>query len=255
LPRARDLTRVTASTAGAPAASVVEALGVAQLIYRERVGSTMDEVHALAAQGAPAGTVVLASMQEAGRGRGGRPWLSEPDAGLWCTVLERPSDSRALDVLALRVGLSLADALTPLVSDAIGLKWPNDLLLGRRKLAGILIEVRWRDGRPEWVAIGIGINRRVPHEYPFAAAIREDVPRDQLLQAAVPAVRAAARGIGALTEAECARWASRDAAAGRPVREPVAGIVQGITPSGAVCIRLEDGTQREVSSGSLVFAD
>ncbi|MBY0488239.1 MAG: biotin--[acetyl-CoA-carboxylase] ligase [Gemmatimonadaceae bacterium] len=246
---------MTAPSAGAPTASVIEALGVTQLIYRERVGSTMDEVHRLAAEGAPAGTVVLASMQEAGRGRSGRPWLSEPDAGLWFTVLERPDDARALEVLALRVGLSLAEALTPLVHDAIGLKWPNDLLLGRRKLAGILIEVRWRDARPEWVAIGVGINRRVPEDYPMAAAVRSDVSRDVLLQAAVPAVRAAARGLGALTATECAAWAARDAAAGRPVREPVAGVVEGITPQGAVVIRTDDGRSRAIQSGSLVFAD
>lgn len=243
------------SPLGAPEAAVVAALGVSQFVYRERVGSTMDEVHALAANGAPAGTMVLASTQDAGRGRGGRPWLSEPDAGLWFTILERPDDARALEVLALRVGLSLADALTPLVSASIGLKWPNDLLVERAKLAGILIEVRWRDGRPEWVAIGVGINRRVPDDFPLAAAVRADVSRDTLLVAAVPAVRAAARGLGALTDVECAAWASRDAAAGRPVREPLSGVVQGITPQGAVCIRDDEGRLRAISSGSLVFAD
>ena len=243
------------SPLGAPPATVVAALGVSRFVYRERVGSTMDEVHALAATGAPAGTMVLASAQDAGRGRGGRPWLSEPDAGLWFTVLERPDDARALEVLALRVGLSLADALTPLVSAPIGLKWPNDLLVARAKLAGILIEVRWRDGRPEWVAIGVGINRRVPDDFPLAAAVRADVSRDTLLLASVPAVRAAARGLGALTDAECQAWASRDAAVGRPVREPLAGVVQGITPQGAVSIRADDGRLRAISSGSLVFAD
>lgn len=239
----------------APSPAIVATLGVSQFVYRERVGSTMDEVHALAADGAPSGTVVLASMQDAGRGRGGRPWLSEPDAGLWFTVLERPSDVRALDVLALRVGLNLANALEDLVDGAIQLKWPNDLLVNRRKLAGILIEVRWRDGRPEWVAIGVGINRRVPEDYPLAAAIRSDVPRDLLLQRAVPAVRDAACGLGALTEQECVRWASRDAAAGRAVREPLAGTVEGISAQGALRVRDDSGHVREISSGSLVFAE
>ncbi len=239
----------------APSPEIVAALGVSQLVYRERVGSTMDEVHALAADGAPAGTVVLASMQDAGRGRGGRPWLSEPDAGLWFTVLERPSDVRALDVLALRVGLNLANALDDLVDESIQLKWPNDLLVNRRKLAGILIEVRWRDGRPEWVAIGVGINRRVPEDYPLAAAIRSNVSRDLLLQRAVPAVRAAACGLGALSEQECALWTVRDAAAGRAVREPLAGTVQGISAQGALRVCDDLGNVREISSGSLVFAE
>lgn len=237
----------------APSPDIVAALGVSQFVYRERVGSTMDEVHALATNGAASGTVVLASMQDAGRGRGGRPWLSEPDAGLWFTVLERPSDVRALDVLALRVGLNLANALDDLVDGSIQLKWPNDLLVNRRKLAGILIEVRWRDGRPEWVAIGVGINRRVPDDYPLAAAIRANVSRDLLLQRAVPAVRAAAFGLGALSADECALWALRDAAAGRVVREPVAGTVQGISAQGALRVRDDSGVVREISSGSLVF--
>lgn len=215
----------------------------------------MDAVHALAEQGAPAGTAVLASTQHAGRGRGGRAWLSEPDAGLWFTLLERPADVRALDVLALRVGLQLADALEPLVHGPVSLKWPNDLLVGRRKLAGILIEVRWRDGRPEWVAIGVGINRRVPEDYPLAAAVRPDISRDELLTLAAPAVRTAARGLGPLSATEGTRWAQRDAAAGRAVREPVAGVVQGITAGGAIRILDESGREREINSGSLVFAD
>jgi BirA family biotin operon repressor/biotin-[acetyl-CoA-carboxylase] ligase len=240
---------------GAPSPDVVARAGITELAYHEVVGSTMDEAHALAEQGARAGTVILASAQEAGRGRGGRPWLSEPDAGLWFTMIERPADVRALDVLALRVGMHLADALEPAVQGRIGLKWPNDLLIERRKLAGILIEVRWREGRPEWVAIGVGINRRVPDDYPLAAAVRGDVSRDELLVLAVPAVRAAAREVGPLSAEEGARWSQRDVAAGRLVREPVAGVVQGITPQGALCVRDETGRVREVTAGSLVFAD
>ena len=241
--------------AGAPAPGTIAALGVPSLVYHQRTDSTMDEAHALAAQGAPAGTVVLASCQNAGRGRGGRPWRSEPDAGLWLTIIERPDDARALDVLALRVGLALAQVLEPCVHGAITLKWPNDLLIARRKLCGILIEARWRDGRPEWAAIGVGINRRVPDNYPLAASVRPDISRDALLLASVPAIRSAARGRGPLTLAECEAFATRDAARGRVVREPVAGVVQGITPLGALRVLDEAGRLREISSGSLVFAD
>ena len=154
---ASDDVRVTA-----PSPLLVSQLGLARLDYHVRVTTTMDVAHALAEEGAPAGTLVLASSQAAGRGRSGKSWTSEPDAGLWCTLIERPRDARALEVLALRVGLHLADALAPLVDGAVQLKWPNDLYVHDRKLGGILIEVRWRDARPEWVAIGVGINRVVP---------------------------------------------------------------------------------------------
>ena len=255
----------------------------------------MDVAHAIAADGAPAGTLVLAASQEQGRGRSGKHWLSAPDAGLWCTFIERPRDARALDVLALRVGLHLAEALDALVDSAregpVQLKWPNDLWLASGKLGGILIEARWRDGVPEWVAIGVGINRRQvengqgtagaqgappqgappqgapPQGAPpqgtslqgapplRTATVRADVSRDALLQAVVPALRRAAAMAGPLGEAECAAWARRDRMVGRVVRSPSPGVVEGITADGAVVIRGPDGVARSLQSGSLEEAN
>lgn len=237
----------------APPASLAAELGLARLDYHVRVTSTMDVAHALAEEGAPSGTLVLASAQAAGRGRSGKSWLSAPDAGLWCTLVERPQDAGALDVLALRVGLELAAALDPLVSGPVQLKWPNDLQVARRKLAGVLIEVRWRGSRPDWVAIGVGINRQVPSELADATAVREDVSRDDLLRAVAPALRRAAQRSGSLTPAECAQWDERDAAVGRHVISPADGIVTGITRSGGLRVLRDDGTEQVHHSGSLLF--
>lgn len=236
--------------------AVVAALPLARLDYRESVASTMDEAHALAQAGAPAGTLVLARRQVAGRGRGGRRWQSAPDAGFWGTFIERPRDADTLSVLALRVGVALAEALEPLVDGPIGLKWPNDLLIAGGKLAGILIEARWRDGQPEWVAIGIGVNRRRPPApvEPMAlpiATVRADVTIERLLTAIVAPVRAAAAARGLLTAAECDRWAVRDAARGHWTSQPIAGTVEGITVAGGVRIRSHDGVVQTVQSGSL----
>ena len=112
--------------------------GLAALVHHARIGSTMDEAHRLAHAGAAAGTLVVADAQDGGRGRGGRSWSSEPEAGLWMTLIERPRDLAAIDVLALRIGMALADALAPYSDGAIALKWPNDLYVGAGKLAGIL---------------------------------------------------------------------------------------------------------------------
>lgn len=237
----------------APSPELAGQLGLARLDYHVRVTSTMDVAHALAEDGAPAGTLVLASAQASGRGRSGKSWASEPDAGLWCTLLERPQDSRALEVLALRVGLQLADVLTACVEAPVQLKWPNDLLVQGRKLAGILIEVRWRDAKPEWVAIGVGINRVVPASFPDVAHVRDDISRDSLLSLVAPALRRAAAAHGPLTAEECRVWAARDFAVGRHVTSPAAGIVQGITPQGAVRIATEHG-EIACQSGSLLFA-
>lgn len=237
-----------------PSPSLAAECGLARLEHYAVVGSTMDEAHRLAQAGAVAGTLVLADAQDGGRGRGGRSWASEPDAGVWLTLIERPRDPRALDVLALRIGLALAEALEPFCEGPIMLKWPNDLHVGTGKLAGILIEARWRESVPEWVAIGVGVNRRVPAAYPQAASVRADIPRDDLLRAMLPAMREAASRSGSLTPAECAAWAERDLAFGRQILEPHAGRAMGIDATGALRIADADGTTLTARSGSLVLA-
>jgi len=237
----------------APSPELAAQLGLARLDYHVRVTSTMDVAHALAEDGAPAGTLVLASAQSSGRGRSGKAWASEPEAGLWCTLIERPEDTRALDVLALRVGLQLAVALEPSVDAPVRLKWPNDLFVGDRKLGGILIEVRWREAKPEWVAIGVGINRTAPASYPEVAHVRTGITRDALLAQVVPALRRAAAAHGPLGGEDCAAWAARDLAVGRRVTSPADGIVHGITPQGAVLIETAHGAIA-CQSGSLLFA-
>jgi BirA family biotin operon repressor/biotin-[acetyl-CoA-carboxylase] ligase len=218
----------------------------------ERVSSTLDVAHAIAPD-APSGTLILAEEQVAGRGRHGRRWTSEPGVGIWLTLIERPRDPQALDVLALRCGLEAAAALAPLAGGRICVKWPNDLHVGDGKLAGILIETRWRGTAPEWVAIGFGLNVVAP-DVPTARGLRAGVPRIDALTALVPALRRAANAIGHLTPLECETWRARDLAAGRDVLEPAVGEVQGITPSGELRIREADGVVRAYRSGSLTFA-
>ena len=229
-------------------------LGLLQVVHEQQVESTMDDAHALAAQGAPAGVLVVADRQLRGRGRSGREWESADGAGLWMTLLERPDDPRIIGVLALRLGLTLSDALAPFVDAPVSLKWPNDLYVRSGKLAGILVEARWRESVVDWVAIGVGINRRVPAGFPGAAAIRAGVSRVDLLTAIIPRLRLAASTRGHLSDTECTAWAARDLARGRRVREPAIGVVQGIAPDGALLVRsAESGRVEPHYAGSLVF--
>lgn len=242
-----------------PLEMAVRSVGVTGFVHQAEVTSTMDVAHQLAAEGAPAGTLVLADRQRFGRGRTGKLWASEDGAGVWCTMIERPEEPTAFGVLSLRVGLLLAAALDAFADTRIQLKWPNDLFTPDGKLGGILTEARWRGDRIEWVAIGIGINRRVPSELlgpaVRVAAVRAGVPVLQLLPAVARAVREAAAIAGPLTVAERERWASRDIARGRAIIAPLVGTVQGLAADGGLQVRDEQGVIRTVQSGSLQFLD
>lgn len=233
-------------------AELARRLDLPRVAWLVSVASTMDEAHALAAGGAPAGTLVLADMQTQGRGRGGKQWTSRPGAGLWMTLIERPFDASGLDVLSLRVGLWAALVLDRFAPSAVQLKWPNDLMLAEGKLGGILVEARWREQRPEWVAIGIGVNLALPYGVPQAASLGAGTSRSELLAELVPAIRGAAAARGALTPRELQTFAGRDWARGRRVVAPATGTVAGISPAGAALIATPQGMV-SCTSGSLVF--
>ncbi|HEU4721602.1 MAG TPA: biotin--[acetyl-CoA-carboxylase] ligase [Gemmatimonadaceae bacterium] len=238
---------------GRSAAELEALLGGPCVALHASVTSTLDEAHAMASS-APPGTLVLADEQTAGRGTHGRRWASPRGAGVWLALIERPGDASALDVLSLRCGLYAAEALDALADARIGVKWPNDLQLGGRKLAGVLIETRWRGGSAEWVAIGFGLNV-LPPTLATAAGLPAGRTRIEALTLLVPALRRAAAARGHLTDDELARWASRDVARGRTAAAPTSGVVEGITASGALVVRTQDGSIARFRTGSLTFAE
>lgn len=136
-------------------------------------GSTNDDARALARAGAPEGTVVLASRQTSGRGRLGRSW-SSPAGGVYLSAVLRPSLAPVeMGPLALVVGLGIARGLDRL-GVTVGLKWPNDVLMSGRKLAGILLEMTAEGDRVDWVVVGLGINVRRPDDAHDDAAYLTD---------------------------------------------------------------------------------
>jgi len=158
-----------------------------------RVESTQPIAFAIAADGAPDCSVVIADSQAAGRGRRGRPWHDEPGASLLVSIVLRPRVPAArLATLSLTAGVALAEALERAAGLDARLKWPNDVLVGGRKLAGILLESRLGvapAGGSAVVALGIGVNltqRTFPVELrDRATSVRlaggRDVDRDGLL--------------------------------------------------------------------------
>lgn len=127
--------------------------------------STMDAAAALAMAGAAHGVVVAADTQTAGRGRRGTTWASPPGAGLYFSFTARPSSGTAISLLTLAAGLGVRDGVAAATGLSADLKWPNDLLVGRHKLAGILAEGLALGAPEQAVIIGVGLNVQ-PAAYP-----------------------------------------------------------------------------------------
>lgn len=242
-----------ASYDGRSKADLAAVLSVPSVVLYDEVSSTLDIVHAFGEEGAPAGTLVLADSQSAGRGRMGRTWHSERGRGIWLTLLERPLGDETLSVLSLRIALALAPALDLYAAAPVRLKWPNDIYAGPRKLAGVLLEARWRGARLDWLAVGVGINVQAPcgHE---AASLTAGTERVAVLRAVLPGLRRAVATTGPLTHEELSGFAARDLAVGEACELPVPGRVAGIDAHGALLIDTAVG-RAAFHGGSLVLAN
>lgn len=239
---------------GAGHEAIERMLELSRVEILETTTSTLDVAHRLAAEGAPAGTLVIADEQTAGRGRGGKTWESSPGAGLWLTLIERPADTSGIGVLSLRVGLAAAEALDRFAPEPIRLKWPNDLYIDQGKLGGILVEARWREQSVEWVAIGVGVNVEAPINVERAVGLEEGTDRLDVLGELVPAMVAAARATGPLNANEMEEFDARDLARGRRCVEPAVGRVAGITSTGELLVAMADSVA-PFRTGSLVLED
>lgn len=137
--------------------------------YEPTITSTNDVLKQMAAQGAPHGTVLIAGHQTGGRGRLGRSFLSPPDVGIYLSMLLRPSSPPdQLMHLTCAVGNAVCDAIESVVGIRPGIKWTNDIVCRKRKLAGILTEMVFGTGQQiDCAIIGIGINcTQSPGDFP-----------------------------------------------------------------------------------------
>lgn len=128
------------------------------------VSSTNDALRGMAVAGAPSGTAVLAESQHAGRGRGGKRWFSPPRLNLYASVLLRPEiPLSSVPVFRLLAPLGVSDAIR-IEGLFAAIKWPNDVVVGRQKVAGTLVECSTHDGDVQHVILGIGVNLNVGRE-------------------------------------------------------------------------------------------
>jgi BirA family biotin operon repressor/biotin-[acetyl-CoA-carboxylase] ligase len=224
--------------------------------------STSSELMRRSERGAPAGTVIVADRQTAGRGRRGRSWLSESESGLTFSLLWRFDGPLAqLSGLSLAIGVALAQALERLGAAGVCLKWPNDVLLREAddyaKLAGILIELS-SDRRGAQAIIGIGLNLQPPSaDLPQAAAGLSQaliaLPERHVVLAGILAALAEVLDVFAVNgfSAIKSEWQQRHAWQGQRVRilleqaeSAQGGICLGVDDDGALLLETSAGIER-----------
>jgi BirA family biotin operon repressor/biotin-[acetyl-CoA-carboxylase] ligase len=229
--------------------------------------STNTEAARQAALGAPEGLCVVAREQTAGRGRRERSWVSPKDAGLYLSVVLRPTlEARHWPLITLAAALAVRDALGEACGLGADIKWPNDLLAGGRKLCGILAETA--DGaRGGAVVLGVGVNLRrgsFPEELSdTATSVEEQTGRAPDAERVLAALtRALARYYATLharggAEEILGEWQrSSSYAHGRRVRVALAGesfegLTRGLDSDGALRVETEEGTVRIVRAGDV----
>lgn len=224
-----------------------------------RVTSTLDVLHEYASRGAPHGTVVVADEQLEGRGTRGRTWYSSP-GGLWYSILYRDGHEAAVEVLSLRIGLTLARVIESVVPEVrLGLKWPNDLMLSDRKLGGVLCEARWQGASLGWIAVGIGINisNPIPPGLETSAgsldSVRKGLTAEQLIAPLTNALRTLPLSSAVLSAAELGELQGRDWLQGKQLAEPVPGIARGIQADGSLRVERPDGVTLPVRAGHILL--
>jgi BirA family biotin operon repressor/biotin-[acetyl-CoA-carboxylase] ligase len=232
----------------------------------QTIDSTNEEARRCAAAGERGPLWILAERQTAGRGRRGRVWASA-EGNLSATLLLRPGKPAGeCAQLSFVAAVAACDTLSDLARAAeVRVKWPNDVLAGGKKIAGILLESASTGADPIWLAIGIGINLKAhPTDVEFPATslpalgVAAPVPRDALLHLAVAFAKWyelwRADGFAPIRDA----WLARAAGLGKRIRarlqnEETMGVFEGIDTNGALLLREAQDRVRAIAAGEVFF--
>lgn len=236
------------------------------------LASTNASMSVLGRLGEPEGTVILADRQTAGRGQADKVWISPPGCNLYVSILLRPSITPTqVPLISLLVAVALVDALRR-QGVVCGIKWPNDVLIQRHKVAGILAELELHQETVEFVVVGIGVNVNMTQETlqhhlgPVAQtatsvqiALGHEVPREALLAGLLASLeqwytRLIARGETGLQEA----WEARSVMRGQRITAQTAeatwqGTAEGIDQTGRLLLRRDDGVLLTLTSAQVRF--
>lgn len=237
-----------------------------ELVFLPEVGSTNEVARRLGQEGAAEGTVVVADYQSGGRGRLGRRWEAPPGTSLLLSLLFRPPLAPAqMQRLTMACGLAVADAIGSQTGLEVGLKWPNDVVLGDQKVGGILTELEVQGSAVAFAVVGIGLNVNLDPDAlgkdllvqatSLSQALGRPVPRLPLLLALLEAAEARylalRQGLSPHRE-----WAARLATLGHRVTvsdagRSLEGVAEGVDANGALQLRLDDGQLETVWAGDV----
>ena len=233
--------------------------------FLTEVGSTMQAAGDWARNGAPAGATLATDHQTQGRGRRGRSWQDPPGGSLLASIVLRPGlQAAAAGWLPLAVAVGAARAIEQVAGGAPGIKWPNDLLHGGRKLAGILVELTMDEQEVRHAVAGIGLNvhqESFPQEFAERAtslrlAFGYKGTRAELLAALVPEVLAAVGRLETEPAALQTEWRSRSVNLGREVELSTAqgslrGLAVDVDEVGRIVLEGPDGRRQAFAAGEI----
>jgi BirA family biotin operon repressor/biotin-[acetyl-CoA-carboxylase] ligase len=232
------------------------------LHHVDRCSSTQDVARELAGEGAGEGLVVVAEEQERGRGRRGRSWASDR-GGLWLSILLTPGAPALLGPLSLALGVAVAKAVRALYGLEARVKWPNDVEVGGRKVAGVLIEAASSPGSLLTVVAGIGVNVNNPLPEALrgkAASLREllgrSLPRRPLLAKLLVEVDRVYTKLEADPQGVLEEWLLYSSTVGRAVRVVTedgeyCGVAVGLAEDGGLVVDVS-GEKRVFRVGEVV---
>ena len=238
------------------------------------LASTNTYLYALGRQGESEGTIVLADEQTAGRGQADKVWISPPRCNLYVSVLLRPSIAPAqAPLLSLLAAVALVDTLRQ-EGAVCGIKWPNDILIQWRKVAGILTEMETHRDAVRFVVVGIGVNVNMTQEdleghlgsvaqpaTSLQASLGREISREALLAALMGSLESwYNRFISQREIVLQAAWEARSLMHGRRIRARAAGATwegtaESIDQAGRLCLRQVDGTAIVLTSAEVRFLD
>jgi len=237
--------------------------------YFPSIGSTNSEARRLAENGAAEGEIVIAEAQSQGRGRLGRAWESPPLANLYLSIILRPHLPPVhAPQITLMAAVALAETVGAFLTGPPAIKWPNDIVVDGKKLAGILTEAACDSARVEYVILGIGLNLNYGADSmpaflrPRATSIfqltGQPVARESVLRRLIQDLdrcygELEASGFEGLRE----RWEARFVWRGRLVRVELGdrvliGRAQGIEPGGALILEDDEGQRRSIVAGDVI---
>jgi len=247
----------------------LKGLPIPDLRYLPVTGSTNDDAMAWLAEGAPDGALVIADQQTRGRGRLNRSWHTPPGAALAFSLILRPTEEEASHLAQFTAlpSLALVDVLGGHYGLPVEIKWPNDVLLRRKKAAGVLNEVSWNEDRLNGLVQGVGINL-APDSVPAGgeqlysptcveAELGRPVDRVDFLARVLAALFAWRVHLGQprLLEAwnRHLAFCGQAVAVRSPGRPAERGTVLGVEPSGQLRLALENGGEHLVAAGDVTL--